>query len=210
VAWGAKRQPEWYALKDGWWWAVVGDKLKWDAATAAGASLRVVVQYFYDPDDQWEVNARTEIRPRTRGGAGGSGAGNNGGSTTAAAGARQGWPCLQQRGCCYHPACMTTSRRVGADSDDRDSAEGGGRSRSRHVPTVLAATSAGAGVWAEEQGRVGPTLSLPRRLPGEGMEADGTGCLDVLDDHELSQVARWLDGPTVARLACTSKRLRSV
>lgn len=57
VAWGAKRQPQWYALKDGWWWAVVDDKLRWDAATAAtaGASLRVVVQYFYDPDDQWEV-----------------------------------------------------------------------------------------------------------------------------------------------------------
>jgi hypothetical protein len=57
VAWGAKREPQWYALKDGWWWAVVDDKLKWDAATAAtaGASLRVLVQYFYDPDDQWEV-----------------------------------------------------------------------------------------------------------------------------------------------------------
>lgn len=76
--------------------------------------------------------------------------------------------------------------------------------------TALAATSAAAGVWAEQQGHVGLRLSLPRRPPGEGMEADGTGCLDVLDDHALTQVARWLDAPTVARLACTSKRLRFV
>jgi hypothetical protein len=146
-------------------------------------------------------------------GGGGGGGGNNGGSTTAGTDARQGWPCLQQRGCCFHRACMTTSRRTESHPKHRDAPEGGGRGSSGRMSTSLracASTSAGARVSTEGQGHVGPSLSWPRRLPGEGMEADGTGCLDVLDDHVLAQVARWLDGPTVARLACTSKRLRLV